>query len=57
MAQQQNIETQDSDSLAPLIQKVLKDPALLDQLCDRVYQLMLTDLRQQQDCSRNYTGL
>lgn len=48
---------QDSDSLASLIQKVLKDRALLDQLCDRVYQIMLTDLRQQQERSRNYTGL
>ena len=51
-------QTQDNNgSLAPLIQKVLEDRALLDRLCDRVYQMMLADLRQQQDRSRNYTGL
>ena len=43
-------------SLTPLIEKVLEDRALLDQLCDRVYQVMLADLRQQQDRSRNYRG-
>ncbi len=50
-------QTQDNDSLTPLIQKVLKDRALLDRLCDLVYQMMLTDLQQQQDRSKNYTGL
>ena len=43
-------------SLTPLIEKALKDRALLDQLCDRVYQIMLADLQQQQDRSRNYGG-
>jgi hypothetical protein len=43
-------------SLTPLIEKALQDRALLDQLCDRVYQLMLADLQQQQDRSRNYGG-
>ncbi len=43
-------------SLTPLIEKALKDPALLDQLCDRVYQIMLADLQQQQDRTRNYGG-
>ena len=43
-------------SLTPLIEKALQDRALLDRLCDRVYQIMLTDLWQQQDRSRNYRG-
>ena len=43
-------------SLRPLIEKALQDRALLDQLCDRVYQVMLADLQQQQDRSRNYGG-
>lgn len=43
-------------SLTPLIKKVLEDRALLERLCDRVYQTMLTDLQQQQDRSRNYGG-
>ena len=51
--QTQNKDAHDS----ALIQKILKDRALLDRLCDRVYQMMLADLQQQQDRSRNYTGL
>ena len=48
---------QNSDvSLTPLIEKALQDRALLDRLCDRVYQIMLADLRQQQDRSNNYRG-
>ena len=43
-------------SITPLIEKALKDRALLDRLCDRVYQMMLTDLQQQQDRTRNYGG-
>ena len=45
------------DSNSALIQKILKDRALLERLCDRVYQMMLADLQQQQDRSRNYIGL
>ena len=48
-------QTRDA-SLTPLIEKALKDPALLDQLCERVYQIMLADLQQQQDRTRNYGG-
>ena len=44
-------------SLTPLVKKVLQDRALLNQLCDCVYQIMLTDLQQQQNRSRNYGGL
>ena len=45
-----------NDSLVPSIEEALQDRALLDQLCDRVYQLMIADLQQQQDRSRNYRG-
>lgn len=44
------------DSLVPLIKKALQDRALLDRLSDRIYQLMIADLQQQQDRSRNYRG-
>ena len=43
-------------SLTSLIKKALQDRALLHQLCDRVYQVMLADLQQQQDRSSNYRG-
>ncbi len=43
-------------SITPLIEKALKDRALLERLCDRVYQVMLADLQQQQDRTRNYGG-
>ena len=46
----------DDTSLTPLVKKVLQDRALLDRLCDRVYQIMLADLQQQQNRSRNYRG-
>ncbi|HEY9301864.1 MULTISPECIES: hypothetical protein [unclassified Coleofasciculus] len=36
--------------------KVLRDPLLLRQLSDRVYELMLEDLRRQRERSRNYGG-
>lgn len=50
--------TQNEDAYdSVLIQRILEDPALLERLCDRVYQIMLTDLQQQQNRSRNYTGL
>lgn len=41
---------------SPLIVKALKDRALLERLCDRVYRIMLADLQQQQDRSRTYGG-
>ena len=43
-------------SLVPLIEKALADRDFMDQLCDRVYQIMLTDLQHQQDRSINYRG-
>lgn len=42
-----------SSTIAPeqtaMIEKILQDPLLLRQLCDRVYQLMLEDARLQRD--------
>ena len=46
----------DSPSLTPLIEKALKDRDLMERLCDRVYQIMITDLQQQEDRSINYRG-
>ncbi len=43
-------------SLTPLIERALQDHILLNQLCDRVYQIMIADLEQQQDRTRNYRG-
>lgn len=39
-----------------LIYKALKEPVYLNRLCDRVYQIMLADLQQQQR-NGNYIGL
>ena len=51
-------QTNDKDDYnSALIQKILKDRALLERLCDRVYQMMLADLQHQQDRTRNYIGL
>ncbi len=43
-------------SLIPLIEKALADRDFMDRLCDRVYQVMITDLQHQQDRSINYRG-
>ena len=43
-------------SLIPLIEKALADRDFMDRLCDRVYQVMLTDLQQQEYRTRNYRG-
>ena len=50
------ITTNNKPSLIPLIEKALADCDFMDQLCDRVYQIMLTDLQHQQDRTRNYRG-
>ncbi|HIK14515.1 MAG TPA: hypothetical protein IGS53_04375 [Leptolyngbyaceae cyanobacterium M33_DOE_097] len=42
--------------LEALADQVLRDPVLLRQVCDRVYQLLLEDLRQQHERSRSYGG-
>ena len=44
------------NSLTLLIQKALKDRLLLQEICDRVYQLMLQDLQQQKKRSCRYQG-
>ncbi len=44
----------DRATLSKLANKVLKDPLLLHNLSDRVYELMQLDWQQQQERSRNY---
>jgi hypothetical protein len=44
----------DNAENAKLIDKLLRDPLLLRKLSDKVYQLMVEDLRQQRDRSGNY---
>ena len=46
----------DRATLSKLATKVLKDPLLLLNLSDRVYELMQLDLQQQRERSRNYEG-
>lgn len=41
-------------AVADLIDKVLKEPLLLKKLSDRVYELMLEDIRSQRERNRNY---
>lgn len=43
-------------AVSKIAAKVLRDPLLLRQLSDRVYELMLEDLRRQRERSRNYGG-
>ena len=49
-----NITETDLVKLIPLAQQVLDDPLLMNQLCDRVYELMLEDLSQQSERLRSY---
>ena len=44
----------DPTALEKTASQVLQDPLLLRKLCDRVYELMLEDLRYQGERSRNY---
>ncbi|MCG5060740.1 MAG: hypothetical protein KA714_22880 [Limnoraphis sp. WC205] len=43
----------EKDLEAKLIEKVTNDPMLLRKLCDRVYELMKEDLRNQRDRTCN----
>ena len=43
--------------IIPFAEKVLHDPLLLQKLCDRVYELMLEDMRQQRTNNRQYGEL
>lgn len=47
---------QDQAALSKLAAKALEDPLLLQRLSDRVYELMQSDLRNQQERTRNYGG-
>lgn len=54
------VQTKDKNRVAQvksLAAKVLHDPLLQMDLCDRVYELMLEDLRLQRERARNYGGL
>ncbi|MFB8788172.1 MAG: hypothetical protein U7123_04835 [Potamolinea sp.] len=50
-------EQEDRADLSKLAAKVLEDPMLLQMLSDRVYQLMLEDLRNQRERHGNFGGL
>jgi hypothetical protein len=45
------------DEMAQLIDKVLLDPMLKRKLSDKVYELMLEDLRNTRDRAGNYRGI
>lgn len=47
----------DKPEISQLVEKVMLDPILLRRLSNRVYELMLEDLRNQRDRSCNYKGL
>lgn len=44
----------DAAELAPLAAQVLADPIALHKLCDRVFELLRSDLRRQQERNRGY---
>ncbi len=44
----------DNTGTLKLIDRLLRDPLLLRKLSDKVYELMVEDLRQQRDRSGNY---
>lgn len=50
-------EQKDNTEISKLAAKVLEDPLLLQMLSDRVYQLMLEDLRNQRERHGNFGGL
>lgn len=45
------------DEMAELIDKVILDPMLMRKLSNRVYELMLEDLRNTRDRAGNYRGM
>lgn len=51
---QSNCQAQEQSVISQTASKVLNDPILLRQLSDRVYELMLEDLRYQRERSRSY---
>jgi hypothetical protein len=46
-----------NDETAQLIDKIIVDPILLRKLSDRVYELMLEDLRNTRDRAGHYRGM
>jgi hypothetical protein len=48
--------THESSDLAGLADEVLRDPLLMVQLTERVYELLINDLHYQQERSCNYGG-
>jgi hypothetical protein len=51
------MNTTKKDEIAQLIDRVILDPILLRKLSDRVYELMLEDLRNTRDRTGNYRGI
>lgn len=51
---QSDCQAQERTALLQAASQVLNDPILLRQLSDRVYELLLEDLRYQRERSRNY---
>lgn len=49
-------KAEDLAKISKLAGQVLQDPLRMRLLSDRVYELMLQDLRRQQERSRNYGG-
>jgi hypothetical protein len=49
-------EDQEDDSTPRSKAEILRDPAVLQALSDRVYELLLEDLRIQKERNRNYGG-
>lgn len=53
---QSKSKTEDLAKISKVAGQVLQDPLRMRLLSDRVYELMLQDLRRQQERSRNYGG-
>ena len=51
------MDVKKKDEMAQLIDKVLVDPILMRKLSDRVYELMLEDLRNTRDRAGSYRGM
>ncbi len=51
---QSQVSRQQQQQMAELADELLRDPLALTQFCDRIYDLMQTDLQQQQERYRGY---
>ena len=51
------MDVKKKDEMAQLIDKVLLDPMLKRKLSEKVYELMLEDLRTTRDRAGNYRGM